>query len=64
MSGQLSCDGTETFERVTGVNISADGLSLTPLHSEAGGTVTAQCNNRYEKMLNLGIENPFTKKVS
>ena len=46
LSGQLTCDGTETFEKVTGVNISSPGLSLTPLYSEAGGTVTAQCNNR------------------
>jgi len=41
---QLTCDGTETFEKISGVNISS--ARLTPLYSEAGGTVTAQCNNR------------------
>ena len=42
----VTCDGTETFEKISGVNISS--ARLTPLYSEAGGTVTAQCNNRYE----------------
>ena len=48
-AAQLTCDGTETFEKISGVNISAAaGARLTPLYSEAGGgTVTAQCNNRY-----------------
>ena len=46
ISAQLTCDGTETFEKISGVNISS--ARLTPLYSEAGGTVTAQCNNRYE----------------
>ena len=38
------CDGTETFEKIVGVNIST--ARLTPLFSDVGGTVTAQCNNR------------------
>ena len=44
ISAQLTCDGTETFEKISGVNISS--ARLTPLYSEAGGPVTAQCNNR------------------
>lgn len=40
----ISCDGTETFEKVTGVVLSSG--SETPLYSAVGSTVTAECNNR------------------
>ena len=39
------CDGTETFEKITGVTLTS--ASETPLYSSVGNTVTAECNNRY-----------------
>lgn len=44
LTAQQLCDGTETFEKIVGVNISL--ARLTPLFSDVGGPVTAQCNNR------------------
>jgi len=38
------CTGTETFEKVTGVELAS--ASRTPLYSAVGNTVTAECNNR------------------
>eukprot|EP00090_Calanus_glacialis_P030486 TRINITY_DN4919_c0_g1_i1.p1 TRINITY_DN4919_c0_g1~~TRINITY_DN4919_c0_g1_i1.p1 ORF type:complete len:724 (-),score=176.09 TRINITY_DN4919_c0_g1_i1:269-2440(-) len=38
------CDGTETFEKITGVTLTS--ASETPLYSSVGNTVTAECNNR------------------
>ena len=44
MSGQQTCDGTETFEKVTGVTVL--GASQVQLSSDNARTVTAECNNR------------------
>lgn len=38
------CTETETFEKVTGVELAS--ASRTPLYSAVGNTVTAECNNR------------------
>ena len=48
-AGQATCDGTETFEKVTGVTVVPGSSSLIELvTADAGGegTITALCNNR------------------
>ncbi|XP_023343636.1 uncharacterized protein LOC111713076 isoform X2 [Eurytemora carolleeae] len=42
--GQYYCAGTESFDKVTGVELPS--ASRTPLYSAVGNTVTAECNNR------------------
>jgi len=46
--GQQICDGTETFEKITGVNVLAGSYTKTELVNNNGssGTITALCNNK------------------